>query len=178
MRNKLSAILSLCALYSFTSCDKHDHGPAGHTHDEKSGSDSTKKPHAQGEGEEPHSHDTIAIGPNGGRVLHGTEPHIEFLITDDRKVKIAILDDDLKAIPATDEQVSVIAGDRAAPTQLAFAKSGTILISDKALPAGDDFPVVVQLLTPTATTQTDKFQCDLSDCPTCDSLEYVCTCEH
>lgn len=143
----------------------------GHDHDDHEGHD-----HDDHEG---HDHSDIVAGPNGGRVLTSVEPHAEFFATDDRKVQIAFVDDDLKPVAAGDQNVSVIAGDRSNPTSLSFAKSGNVLISDKVLPDGNDFPVIVQIKTDaSAETVREKFNLNLADCPTCDYKEYACTCAH
>lgn len=150
----------------------HDHDDhEGHDHDDHEGHD-----HADHEG---HDHGGVVAGPNGGRVLMGVEPHAEFKVTPDRKVTITFVDDDLKPVAAVDQSVSVIAGDRSNPTRMAFAKSGDVLQSDSAFPAGNDFPVVVQIkVTPEADTVVEKFNLNLNDCPTCEYLEYACTCAH
>jgi hypothetical protein len=126
-----------------------------------------------------HDHGKAEAGPNGGRVLHEVEPHLEFFVTKDRKVKITALDDKLKAIPIANQVVTLVGGDRKAPIRLKFVKEGTTLISTTAFPEGDDFPVVVQIKKkPLKKAVTEKFTLDLSPCPTCKFLEYACTCDH
>lgn len=118
-------------------------------------------------------------GPNGGRILTGLEPRAEFFVTTDRKVQITFLGQDGKPVAPAEQAVTVTAGDRAAPTKLAFAKSGNVLLSDVALPAGDGVPTVVQIKpAPDAKTVTHKFNVDLSTCPGCNNAEYACTCGH
>jgi len=124
-----------------------------------------------------HSDKAKAAGPNGGRILSGSEQPAEFLVTADRKVQITFLDDHGKAIAPSDQVVTVVAGDRAAPTKLTFTKSGDTLVSDVALPEGNDIPTVVQIKpTPTAKAVTDRFNVNLSKCPTCNNAEYACVC--
>lgn len=128
---------------------------------------------------EDHDHDHTEAGPNGGRVLHAVEPHLEFFVTDDRKVQIAALGEDGKAIPIAEQSVRVTGGDRSNPTRMSFAKKGDVLVSDIAFPEGNDFPVVVQIKTaPDAESAMEKFNLNLADCPTCDYLEYACICDH
>ena len=178
--------LAITALYGLASCKKGHDDHAGHDHDEHAEHDHEDgdEDHDDHEGHdhddhEGHDHGDIVAGPNGGRVLTSVEPHAEFFVTDDRKVQIAFVNDDLKAVPAAGQNVSVIAGDRSSPTSLSFAKSGDVLLSDKALPAGNDFPVIVQIKTDgSAETVREKFNLNLSDCPTCDYKEYACTCAH
>lgn len=190
--------LAVTALYGLASCNKghddhdgHDHDDHDehaqhdhddheeHDHDDHEGDDhDDHEGHDHGD-HEGHDHGDIVAGPNGGRVLASVEPHAEFFVTDERKVQIGFVDDDLKPVPAGDQVVSVIAGDRSNPTSLTFAKSGTVLISDKALPGGNDFPVIVQIKTDaSAETVREKFNLNLADCPTCDYKEYACTCAH
>ncbi len=146
----------------------HKHAEEGHKHTEEGNK------HA----EEGHHHAKKA-GPNGGRVITAFEPHAEFFVTGERKVRITFVDDDFKPVAAATQVASVIAGDRANPTELSFAADGDTLLSDKALPAGDNFPVVVLIK---AGTDSDEvianFQCNLKDCPTCDFKEYACICDH
>jgi hypothetical protein len=170
--------LAITALYGLASCKKGQEEHAGHDQDEHAehDHDDGDEDHDDHEG---HDHGDIVAGPNGGRVLTSVEPHAEFFVTDDRKVQIAFVNDDLKPVPAAGQNVSVIAGDRSSPTSLSFAKSGDVLLSDKALPAGNDFPVIVQIKTDaSAETVREKFNLNLADCPTCDYKEYACTCAH
>lgn len=126
-----------------------------------------------------HDHAKKIAGPNGGRILTAVEPHLEFFLTEDRKVKITAVDDAGKAVPLGDQSVTVTGGDRSNPTRLSFTKEGNSLISDKAFPEGDMLPVIVQIkATPDAKTAIEKFTLNLSDCPGCDYLEYACTCDH
>lgn len=123
--------------------------------------------------------DKKEAGPNGGRILTAVEPHAEFFVTPERKVQITFLNDKDKAVAPTAQTVMVICGDRSNPTKLSFTKSGNTLISDKALPEGNDFPTVVQIkVTPDAKTVTEKFNLNLNACPTCKFKEYACICDH
>lgn len=134
-----------------------------------------------GFGHDDHSHGKIIVGPNGGRVLVSVEPHLEFVVMKDRKVRITAVTNDKKPKVAKigEQSVKVIAGKRLSPTRLAFTRDGNSLISDKALPEGQNFPVVVQIkVDPKSKTVLDRFQLNLEDCPTCDSLEYACACDH
>lgn len=137
----------------------------------------TKKP---AESKEHADHDAKKIaGPNGGRVLTGVEPHLEFFVTKDRKVKITAVDDAGKAVALGEQSVTVTGGDRSKPTQMSFTKEGESLISDNAFPEGNNLPVIVQIKAkPDAKAVIEKFTLNLSDCPTCEHAEYACTCAH
>jgi hypothetical protein len=167
--------------------DGHDHGEEGHDdHDhgkgEKDDHADHKDDHAEhkdGDHDHEHGHDSIEAGPNGGRILHDVEPHVEFLVKEDRKVQISAVNDDGKVIPVTTQTASLMGGSRSNPTKMKFTKEGNVLVSDVAFPAGNDFPVVIQLKgSPDDKAATVKFNLNLADCPTCDNKEYACTCEH
>ncbi|MCB1132157.1 MAG: hypothetical protein KDN05_13595 [Verrucomicrobiae bacterium] len=126
-----------------------------------------------------HDHAKTIAGPNGGRVLTSVEPHLEFFVTADRKVKITPVDDEGKAVPLGEQSVTVIGGSRSKPTRMSFTKDGGSLVSDKAFPEGNEMPVVVQIKTkPDAKAVIEKFNLNLNECPTCEHKEYACTCAH
>lgn len=115
-------------------------------------------------------------GPNHGRILN-TDPRAEFFVTADRKVQITFLDRNNQAVAPAGQVVTVTAGARSNPTTLKFTPSGNALVSDVALPAGENVPAVVQIkANPAARTSTDKFNVDLAKCPDCTKAEYACTC--
>ena len=164
---------------------QHEHGDLSHSHDHEHGDHDHDHDHGHSadyvddEEEHGHSHDRATAGPNGGRVLFGVEPHVEFFVTDDRKVKLTFVDDDLKPVALAEQTATVITGDRSAPIKLSFVREGDSLVSEGGLPEGTQFPVVVQLkMTPDAAPVIEKFNLDLSDCPSCDYQEYACTCAH
>ncbi len=151
-------------------------GQGGHDHAGEHGEHSHEE---HGEHAADHEHEKSVPGPNGGRVITSIEPHLEFLVTGDRRARITALDDDLKPIAITSQTVTAIAGDRAAPTRLAFAADGTTLLSDVALPEGGNFPIVLSIKAqPDSEIVREKFNVSLSDCPTCDFKEYACICGH
>ncbi len=126
-----------------------------------------------------HDHEHIVAGPTGGRLFTSVEPHAEFFVNKENKIEIRFFDDDNEPVAPGAQAVSVIMGERSKPTKLAFAKEGDKLISDKAIPAGNLLPTVVQIKTTAdAKTVTERFNLNLSDCPTCDYKEYACICDH
>ncbi len=167
------ALLGLCA-YASQSLADDDKDKGTHKHqEEKKGHDDDH------DHDHDHDHDKIIAGPNGGRVLTGVEPHLEFYVTDERMIKITALNDDNKAVAIGEQSVKVVAGDRRKPTRLKFEKKGDFLISDGKLPEGNDFPVVIQIKpTKRGKSVNEKFNLNLEDCPTCDNKEYACTCDH
>lgn len=125
------------------------------------------------------AHESIDTGPNGGRILAGTKPAAELFVTKDRKVQITFLNDDKKPVAVAEQIVTVTAGDRAAPTKLTFVKKGDVLVSENALPAGNEFPTVVQIKqTSDAKAAVTKFNLNLEICEECSKPEYACVCKH
>ena len=126
-----------------------------------------------------HTHEKKTAGPNGGRILNGPDPRAEFFVTADRKVQITFIGKDGKPVTPAGQVVIVTAGERAAPTKLAFTRTGNVLVSDGPLPAGNDVPTVVQIIpAPGASTVTNKFHVDLTKCDECKNAEYACICDH
>ncbi|MCP5541434.1 MAG: hypothetical protein H7A53_11900 [Akkermansiaceae bacterium] len=126
-----------------------------------------------------HTHDHHEAGPNGGRVIESVEPHLEFFVTEDRRVRITILDEDLKPVAPGDQTVSLIGGDRANPTRMKFTVKDGAFVSDIAFPEGNNLPIVLQIKTARdARTVIEKFNLNLDQCPTCQFREYACVCEH
>ncbi len=186
---------------------KPDHGPEAHGKPVPHDHDGDGKPdhadgahdkadphaghdHAQGEHKGPdhgndahagHSHAEKVAGPNGGKIITNVEPHAEFFVTAERKVRITFLDDDNKAIAVANQSASIVCGDRSNPTTLTLAKEayGMSLVSDITLPAGNNFPTIVSIKTsPEAQPVRSKFALNLTDCPSCKYKEYACICDH
>lgn len=126
-----------------------------------------------------HTHEQRTAGPNRGRVITGADPRAEFFVTADRRVQITFLAKDNTTVAAAQQNVVVTAGDRAAPTKLTFTRTGNVLLSNGALPAGNDFPVVVEIVaTPGGKKIVEKFYFDSSICGECKNAEYACICAH
>jgi len=116
-------------------------------------------------------------GPNGGKLITSVEPHAEFLVNPDRKIEIRFLTDDNRIVAPGEQVVTIIMGDRSAPARLVFGKEGEKLISDKAIPEGNGLPTVLQIKSaPSAKAVTERFNLNLSQCPTCEQAEYACIC--
>ena len=129
--------------------------------------------------EKEHKHEKKDAGPNGGRVITAVEPHLEFLVTKDRKVEITALTEDLKATKLSGQVIAVVAGDRSKPTKLEFKAEGDKLVSSNALPEGNDYPVSVSIKADAkAKAVYEKFNLNLEKCPTCKHQEYACVCDH
>ena len=125
------------------------------------------------------AHEKITAGPNRGRLITTVTPHAEFFVTAERKVQITFVGADGKTVAPADQLVVVTAGDRSAPTKLTFTKTGNVLLSDTAIPAGNGFPAVVQIkTTPEAKPVYARFNLNTSVCGGCQNPEYACTCGH
>ena len=130
-----------------------------------------------------HSHaparDENKAGPNGGRIIASVEPRLEFLVTPDRKVQITFLDHHGEAIPAGEQQISLIGGSRANPARLSFERKGSVLLSTQALPDAKVIPVILTIkVTPESKAIRERLNVNLSQCPSCEYLEYACVCSH
>jgi hypothetical protein len=165
--------------------DHSAHSDEGYVHsapkDVESKEDHSDHDHASHEGHDhgEHDHAKTKAGPNGGRILTSVEPHIEFFVTEDRIVQLSFLNDSEEVIAPEKQAVSLIGGDRQNPVRLRFTKKGNVLVSDKALPAGNNLPIVLSIKADAKSkTIREKFNLNLSDCPTCDYLEYACICAH
>jgi len=187
MKKLLSLItLLIASAYLLTSCnDDHDHDHGDHSH-EDGDHDHKDDDHDDEKGDHKHGDDShthgpgIEAGPNGGRIFNKVEPHFEFFVMADRKVQITFLKEDNKtAIAPGGQSISVMGGDRSNPTKMKFQKSGNVLVSDVAFPAGNDFPVVVQIKQDADSKAViEKLNLNLEQCPTCQNKEYACTCDH
>ena len=125
------------------------------------------------------AHETIIAGPNRGRMLTKSTPPAEFLVTAERKVQITFIGADGKPVAPADQVVTVTTGNRAAPTTLTFTKTGNSLLSDAAVPAGNDFPTVVQIkANPESKATVARFNLNTATCSGCKNPEYVCICGH
>jgi hypothetical protein len=133
-----------------------------------------------GAAEDKHDHEHAAkAGPTGGKLITEVEPHVEFLVTKDKKVEIRFIDDDNKVVAPAEQVISVTLGERSKPTKLTFTKDGNKLVSDKVVPEGNDYPTVVQIKTDAkAKAVNARFNLNMTKGPTCANAEYACTCEH
>ncbi len=124
------------------------------------------------------AHDKKHMTPNGGRLLTKVDPHMEFLVLPDRKVQLSFVDEGGRIVAPTTQVVTLITGERMAPTKLTFAKVGDVLISDGVLPAGGNLPAVVQIKEKVdAKAVVEKFNINLAHCGECNRAEYACICE-
>ena len=118
-------------------------------------------------------------GPNGGRLITSVNPNFEFLVQEDRKVRLTFVDGSARPIGVAAVSILLTCGDRMSPTELAFAQTGDVLISEKPLPEGNLLPVVLTIkTTPDSEPIYEKFIVDFSTCAQCRLVEYACICGH
>src|SRR5215204_2834904 len=84
-------------------------------------------------------HGEIKIGPSGGRVLPLSEDAktLGEISVKNGKFQIEVLDKEMKAVPLSDQELSVTAGDRAKPEKLAVEKEGGKYFVAPTAKAGD-----------------------------------------
>ena len=148
MKTKLkltTAILGLFASPLAFAADDHDHSK-----------------------EEHHKHEeNVSKGPNGGHVIQSKAGFaFEVTVDKDRKARIIFLDKENKAVALGGQSITGIAGERSAPTKIAFAKGkdadANVLIADKALPAGEHLPMLLMIKTTAdAKAVTERFELHL-----------------
>lgn len=139
--------------------------------------------HGDGHG---HAHDAAKkiAGPNKGRVLTQLEPHVEFFVTAERKVRLTFVDDAGKPVAVPEGfTATLVTGDRAAPTTLRFTTDGegasSTLLSSAALPEGTNMPAILRAKRDAgAQPVTIRLQVNLAKCGECDRPEYACVCAH
>ena len=149
-----------------------------HAQDKKAETKPAAKADVKKDDHADHDHGMKA-GPSGGRLITEVEPHVEFFVNKDKKVEIRFVDDDNKVVAPAAQIITATLGDRSKPTKLIFTKDGDKLVSDKAVPEGNDYPTVVQIKTDAkAKAVNAKFNLNMSKCPTCENAEYACTCDH
>ena len=115
--------------------------------------------------------------PKGGRLLHTTPPHAEFVIEKDRTVTINLYNAELKPVAVTTQTVTVQADAKDGKAKLEFEKKGDSLVSKTKLPEGDGYNIVVQFKqTADAKPLNLRFKLDMNICSGCKRAEYACHC--
>jgi hypothetical protein len=124
--------------------------------------------HSKETPEEHHKHEeNVSKGPNGGHVIESKAGFsFEITVDKERKARVVFLDKDNKPVALGQQTITGIAGERSAPTKLAFAKGkdadANVLIADKPLPAGDHVPMILTIKTaPDAKAATERFELHL-----------------
>jgi hypothetical protein len=125
-------------------------------------------------------HDHAAkAGPTGGRLITTVEPHVEFLVSKEKRVEIRFVDEANKVVAPAAQVITITMGDRSRPTKLSFTRDGDKLVSDKPIPEGNNHPTVVQIKADAKAKPVNaRFNLNLTECPGCSRPEYACTCDH
>ncbi len=131
----------------------------GHDHEKES-----KEEHAGHD----HDHDDHhKKGPNGGQLVESKGGFtFEVAVDEERKARIVFLDAESKPAALENQTITGIAGERAAPVKLTFAKGegddGNVLISDQALPPGAHVQMILVIKTDAdAKPVTERFELHL-----------------
>lgn len=170
--------LALCGLISAATAPLHaqsgehsgdaDHGHKHHNHEAQSHDHG----HALGETKK-------KPGPNGGRMVTVVSPAFEFLARPGKSVEIRFIDESGKIVPPSGQEVELIGGNRSDPIRLRFKESQKKLVSDKPLPKGNRYPVILNIRTsPDDDLVRERFNLNFATCPACKLSEYACTCDH
>lgn len=163
--------------HDHASHEGHDH--EGHDHADHEGEGHEGHDHGDHEGHDHgdhHGHEHVKAGPNGGRMI--AEANAEFFVTDSRNVQVTFYGAEDKATSPEGKSVIVLTGERSAPFEMSFKVDGDHLISEQAIPAGNNFPTVVEIDLGGDKKVEEKFTLNLNECPKCDNKEYACECEH
>lgn len=118
-------------------------------------------------------------GPGGGRILTTEAPHAEFLVQQDRTVAVRFYNGKLEPLPPAGQVVTAVAEAKSGKVPLTFDQTATGFVSRRALPAGDEFIVVVQIRE-AAGARPKNYRVLFHDetCGDCKRAEYACTCEN
>lgn len=172
MKTKHTVTIALVGLL-LTSLPALQAQHSGHDHD---GHSQEENGHHDHHG---HDHEPKVAGPNGGRIIQVLEPHFEFFVREDRKIQITFLNDENQPVAPVAQEISAITGDRSSPTRLTFAVQEGRVLSDTALPEGNNIPIILTIkATPESEPVRERFMINLSQCPICDYAEYACICDH
>jgi hypothetical protein len=118
-------------------------------------------------------------GPKGGKILTAEAPHVEFFVEKDRTVTVTFYDANLKPVAPVGQVVTGVAEAKTGKVGLEFAAKGSALVSNVALPSGNDYPVVLQVReTASARPKVYRVVFDSTTCGECKHAEYACICEH
>lgn len=178
MKNCLLNLVLLGLVTLWLGCQQEtSHDSAGNDHDHDVTEDATEETDVHDS--DAHAHEEKTPGPNGGRLIASVSPSIEFLVTDERRVKLTFVDSAAKPIEAPEASFSLTGGDRQSPIELSFNQEGESYLSNEALPEGTVVPVILSISLSGANEPTlERFNVDFSICSECQLVEYACICDH
>ncbi|MBK8090560.1 MAG: hypothetical protein IPK32_00810 [Verrucomicrobiaceae bacterium] len=122
-------------------------------------------------------HEGVERGPNGGRILEFSDNetmHGEIAVKDG-KFHIALLDKDMKAVVMSEQSLTAVTGDRAAPAKLEVTKDakGFTLPLVKA----GEWLILRYKETPSAKAITARLEYNTATCEECKAEEWLCKCK-
>lgn len=177
----LTALIAACLItanVSYAESNEHNHSDHAQCEHDHSAHKEDHSGHDHASHDE-HDHDEAEAGPNGGRLITSVEPHLEFFVTKEGFVQITFLNEASEIVAPKEQALSLIGGDRQNPVRLRFEQKGKVLISTEALPEGNNLPIILSIKSnKISKTVRERFNLNLSQCPTCDYKEYACTCAH
>lgn len=117
-------------------------------------------------------------GPKGGRLLDRDPAPVEFFMNGERKAELHFYSADLKAAARGSQSATLTAERPEGRTQVALTPTPWGFVSEKPLPEGTPYRVVVQLRSaPGAKPKNYRIDLNLANCGGCSRAEYACTCD-
>lgn len=180
----VSSIFAMSTLVLWTACGP---SPDHATHHEDSDHQHPGEVAADGHGVDgSHSHEdgddghhSGVPGPNGGRLVVGVEPHLEFFMQPDRHARITFVNDDIEPIAPADLEITLTGGDRSNPVEIGFSRADGFLLSNAPLPDEQDMAIVLQVSGGENEEPVfERFHLNMATCPDCQLHEYACICGH
>jgi len=123
------------------------------------------------------AHEGVELGPNGGRILEFSKDetmHGELTLKGD-KFHIAVLDKDMKPVTMTEQTLTAVTGDRAAPQKLTVEKDakGFVIPVVKA----GEWLILQYKNTTEAKAITARLEYNTAICEECSNAEWLCKCK-
>lgn len=118
-------------------------------------------------------------GPKGGKLFPLSDGFLEFFVRSDRTAEVVVYDASRQQVPVGDRELSITAGSRENPQKLTVTKTEAAFVTSDTLPAGDGYPIVLQLReSANSKTQTFRIRYLEEICAGCNLPEYACICHH
>lgn len=123
-------------------------------------------------------HGQVELGPNKGRILEfstNESMHGELTKKEDGKLHIALLDKDMKPVKVETQTLTATAGSRQKPVTLEVTKDADGFTLTE--PGAGEWLIVQYKNSDDAKTITARVHYDTKVCKTCESPEWLCSCE-
>ena len=184
LKNYMSLVSAVGILFVWTGCGPSADQAVQHQDATPQHADDVAERRSEPDGSHTHDegnagHHSGVPGPNGGRLVVGVEPHLEFFVQPDRHARITFVNDDIDPIAPLDLDISLTGGDRSSPAEIGFTKKDQFLLSDTPLPEMQDMAIVLQIGgLENKEPVFERFHLDMATCPDCQLHEYACICGH